>query len=61
LDKGLQLDSKFEESGASENLREAILAKYDIVSKIGTGSYGYVAKGICKITARPVALKIMVG
>jgi len=41
-------------------LRIAINSKYSVQEIIGKGSFGFVAKGVCRNSGREVALKVMV-
>ena len=42
-----------------QGLKDVVEKEYELNELIGNGSYGFVAKGMCKQTKRPVALKIM--
>jgi len=46
--------------GAIKPLIDIVSSKYQIMEILGKGSYGFVAKGKCRITNRVVALKIMI-
>lgn len=43
----------------NKEMRDLIIPKYEITELIGKGSYGCVTKGICKKTAKIVALKVI--
>ena len=60
-ENGMIEDEKrlMQKMGISQKYFEAIKSKYKIKEEIGKGAYGSVYRGVCKISNRQVALKIL--